>query len=105
MHGRGHLINSRIKKINKRLFILKHIWGSYDNYYVSTPGALDKYNLVCSCWMCSYNKTKKIGHKYSEKRKMLRDQDWCNDYYMDSWIDSESYKTCLIWDAYDDYFY
>jgi len=74
MHDRGHLINSRIKKINKRLFILKHIWGSYDNYYVSTPGALDKYNLVCSCWMCS-QKSKKNGYKASDKRKMLREKD------------------------------
>lgn len=81
MHDKGFIINARIKKINKRLYIIKHIFKQDPSSFrgTSMPGILNKYNLVCSCGLCKVN-TKNQGFKISDKRKMLRENDFYDDY-------------------------
>lgn len=65
--------HQRNRLISKRLTKLRNSWGGT---WGMIPGRLHKWNMACSCWMCSKcSKTWYAGHKRSELRKLLREQD------------------------------
>lgn len=69
--SREYYRNKRKKAINKKYFILKHIY-LYDEY--TCKGKLSKGKVHCSCWMCT-EKVSNLGWTQRDKKQFLKESD------------------------------
>jgi hypothetical protein len=61
---------NRETKIKKRVRILKEIWKSFPGKFI--PGRYHKWNLCCTCWMCSQAKqNKRENRKFRRTNKKI----------------------------------
>ena len=72
--------HQRQRVIHKRILKLKNSWLKpfLTEDFFKKAGRYAKWNLSCNCWMCR-TKTREIGNKISEQRKLLREKDGEND--------------------------
>ncbi|KZZ83959.1 hypothetical protein [Bacillus sp. SJS] len=59
--SRSYYRHQRRRSVNRKLMVMKHVWGSADrdepvHPYLKHPGKLSKAKLNCSCTMCKYEK-------------------------------------------------
>lgn len=60
----------RARVIARRIFIRRHIWLVPPEHDRDHPGRYAKYNMVCSCWMCTYDK---IGASKRRRQAVKRE--------------------------------
>lgn len=79
--SKGYVREQRKRAITKKLRILKDVRYFDDcegfEAFVNNPvsvGGLDKGKVHCSCGMCA-EKTRKVGWKHSDKRKLEKETD------------------------------
>lgn len=69
--------HQRQRVIRKRILKIKNGWhedlSTFSGSF-SKPGRYAKWNMSCNCWMCR-SKTRELGNKRSELRKLEREKD------------------------------
>lgn len=69
MMTRAERRHQRLRVIERRLGIIRHVWNSTQNRELDEPGLLAKFNLNCGCRMCHYYK---YGKDASKRRRALK---------------------------------
>ena len=78
--SRSYYRHQRKRAINRKLEIVRHVWGvdkedDVEHPYIKHPGKLSKAKLNCSCKMCKYEKHYDIPKPNVKSKKDLMQLD------------------------------